>query len=183
MATGNATFQPHGEPAGGYRFPVSVIVERRQIRRGPWSVPSWEVTGIVAGEGFRTERRKIPIHEDAECQRFQWSGLVLEFFRDATESYWHNLQGRRPSLFVVCYEQEDGGSLEPVMVTADPHEGDAYLETEGTVHAVPIPPGLYRWLEQYVVDHYRPAERKMRKRKKWKENEQSGKTPSSGRRH
>ncbi len=177
------SFQPQGEPAGGYRFPVSVIVERRRIRRGRWAVPSWEVTGIVAGEGFKTERRMTSIHRDEECQRYQWSGLILEFFRDATESYWHNLQGSRPSLFVICYEEDDGASMEPILVTADPHEGDAYLETEGTVHAVPIPPDLYRWLEQFVMNHYRPAERKTRKRRKWKENEQRGKTSSSERQH
>lgn len=178
-------FQPQAQPAGGYRFPVSVIVERREITRGRWSFPTWEVTGVVAGERPGAGSAKIPIHSDDQCQRYLWSGLTLEFFRDETESYWHNLQGSQPSLFVICREEneDDDESLEPYIVTADPHEADAHLETEGTVFAVPIPPDLYQWLEQYVVSYYRPSEQKTRKRKRWKEDEHDGQAPARGRRH
>ncbi len=178
-------FQPEAQPKGGYRFPVSVIVERREIKRDRWSFPSWEATGVVAGERLGSVAAKTPIHSDAQRQHFLWSGLTLEFFRDETESYWHNLQGSRPSLFVICREEheDDDDSLEPYLVTADPHEADAYLETEGTVFAVPIPPDLYQWLERYVMTYYRPGEQKKRKRKRWQEGEHRDQAPARGRRH
>lgn len=185
MPEDTQSFQPQAQPAGGFRFPVSVIVERREIKRDRWSFPSWEATGVVAGERFGSGASKTPIHSDDQRQQYLWSGLTLEFFRDETESYWHNLQGSQPSLFVICREEneDDDDSLEPYIVTADPHEADAYLETEGTVFAVPIPLDLYQWLEQYVMNYYRPGEQKKRKRKRWKEDKHDGQAPPRGRRH
>ena len=184
MAEQPNNFQPQAQPTGGYRFPVSVIVERRVIQRDRWSIPSWEATGVVAGERLEGSVQKTPIRSDDECRQFLWTGLTLEFFRDATESYWHNLQGSQPSLFVVCQEEnEEEDSLQPFIVTADQHEAEAYQEAEGLVYAVPIPPDLYRWLEQYIMEHYRPGEKKTRKRDRWMEGEKDGQASPRGRRH
>ena len=113
MSQDTPLFQPQAQPAGGYRFPVSVIVERREIKRGLWSFPSWEATGVVAGERSRAGSTKTPIHSDDQRQQYLWSGLTLEFFRDETESYWHNLQGSQPSLFVICREEDEDDDDSP----------------------------------------------------------------------
>ena len=86
--------------------------------------------------------------------------------RDAAESYWHTLVGRRPSLYVACRGDLDG-AMKPCTVSADYDEAGAYMEADDTVFAVPIPPEVYRWLEAFVLRHYRPAPPRKRRRADW----------------
>ncbi|MCG6871800.1 MAG: DUF3305 domain-containing protein [Gammaproteobacteria bacterium] len=174
-----------GHP-GRFRFPVSVLLERRIRQRGRWSFPYWQVAGVVSGDGDSgQDPRRALVHEDDECRRYLWTGMWLELFRDGTESYWHNLKSSQPSLFVICSEHEDDADDRvPILVTADHDEAHAYLEGGDDVFAVSIPPFLYQMIERYVVDYYQPGEEKKRKRKHWKSEAPHGTpTPESSRKH
>jgi hypothetical protein len=139
------------------------------VRRGPWSVPSWSAESVVAGQHLSGEAPGVTaIREDEEEAEFLWSGLPLEFFRDEAEAYWYNLTSEKPSLFVICHESPDG-ELTPFRVTADRDAAAVCLESEDQVFAVPVPPEIYQSLEQFVVKHFVPQERKKRKRKNWSE--------------
>jgi hypothetical protein len=54
------------------------------------------------------------------------------------------------------------------MVTLSYDEAAAYTEVEEEVFAVPMPPEVYRWVENYVLEHYVPEKRRKRKRVDWK---------------
>jgi hypothetical protein len=152
----------------GPRFtvPVSVILARHTVGRDGWSVPSWRVVGVVAGEHLPAgEARGVRLTTGSE-EQFLWGGLRLELYRDATESYWSNLMGQTPSLFVLCTQREDG-LLEPIAVTADMHEACSGVEGDHNVFAAPVPPEVYQQIERFVVEHHRPQQRRKRKRIDW----------------
>jgi hypothetical protein len=149
------------------RFPVSVVMERRAAQLGPWEHRQWTAVGVVAGQAVSagSDRRRARIDDDG-AEKILWTGLRLVLHRDAAESYWYNLVGQRPSLFIVCRFGEDE-DLVPWAVTADYDEAGAYMETDEVVYAVPMPPEIHRWLEEYVMNHYRPVPPMKRQRTQW----------------
>ena len=148
-------------------LPVAVILGRRMVARSGWSVPSWRAVGVVAGDNLpHGGARAKPVRSADDEEQFLWGGLRLELYRDATESYWSNLMGQEPSLFVLCTEGEDG-MLEPLSVTADMHEASSALEGDDKLFSAPIPPEVYQHLERFVVEHHRPEEKRKRKRTDW----------------
>ena len=151
------------------RHTVAVIMQRARVQRGPWSVQSWSAASVVAGEHIAGQRAGCTlIREDEEEAQYLWSGLALELYRDEAEAYWYNLTSESPSLFVICHESPDG-ELTPFRVTADRDAAAVCLESDDQVFAVPVPPEIYQSLEQFVVKHFVPQERKKRKRKNWSE--------------
>ena len=163
--------------ARALRIPVSVLLERRIARAGRWSQVQWEAAGAIAGEeGEEASSRceAVLVHEEDECRRYLWPNLNLTLFEDACESYWHNLQSDRPSLFVVCFEAEqdeerndDHPDIFPAIITASQDEANAHLESDDPVYRVPMPDRIIALTERYVVDHYRPEIKKKRRREKW----------------
>lgn len=148
------------------RFPVSVIVERQQIQHGRWSLPRWEAVGVVAGDDTAGQDvQKTVIRSDDEGEQYLWTGLTVDLYKDGGESYWTNLVGKTPSLYVVCREEDD--EIAPFLVTADCGEAGMHEESDDAVFAVPMPPEVGQWLERYVVENYVPQDKKKRKRKDW----------------
>lgn len=156
------------------RFPVSLILERRIGRRGPWTYPLWSAVAVVAGEAGAGAPAGRQIRQGADgSEQFIWPGFAVVLYRDGAESYWHNLVGRQPSLFVIC--RADGkGELAPFAVTADYDEAGAHMEADDTVFAVPIPPEIHRWIEEYVMANYHPTPPVKRQRKRWTEEANDG---------
>jgi hypothetical protein len=152
------------------QFPVSVVMERRLAHHGPWSYPRWTAVGVVAGEAIGTgmNHRRVRLDDDG-AEQVLWSGLRLALHRDAAESYWYNLVGKQPSLFIACRADPDG-ELTPWVVTADYDEAGAYMEADDTVFALPMPPEIHRWLEEYVMANYHPVPPTKRQRKRWTED-------------
>ncbi len=166
------------------RFPVAVMMAHELVAVGQWQVPRWRVVGVLAGvpeAADQAEEGRL-VHDEGGMQQYLWSGFEIRLYRDATESYWLNLVGLQPSLFVVCREDQADGSCVPLVVTANYDEAGAYMEADATVMAAPMPPEVYRWLEQYVVEHYRPVEGKSRRRDAWFGGE-TGNLPPRGRLH
>lgn len=151
------------------RHTVAVVMQRTEVRRGRWCVPSWSAVSVIAGDNLvGKDSGRSPIYERDGEARFLWSGLTLVLHHDLAEDYWYNLTGDNPSLYVICHESPEG-ELTPFRVAADPDSASVCLESDDQAFAVPIPPEIYQYLEQFVVGHFVPRERKTRKRKKWSE--------------
>lgn len=148
-------------------IPVGVVLARKVIQRSGWSLVNWEAVSVLVGERFAAgESQRVPLREsDGEVQ-YLWDGLRVSFYRDAAETYWFNLTGTRPALFIICSE-EDGGELVPVDVTADHSESTSAVESDYKAFAVPIPPEIIGQLEEFVMTHFKPPERRKRKREDW----------------
>ncbi len=161
-------------PAGPrVTVPVAVVMARRVVAGTSWHVPSWRVVGVVAGAGLPgREAQATPVHSGDREEHFLWGGLRLELYRDAADSYWVNLTGRQPSLFVLCTEDEHG-SLVPRLVTADQNEACSGVEGDDRVFAAAIPPEVYQQIEAFVIEHNVPQEKRKRKRTDWSADETS----------
>lgn len=141
---------------------------REEAHQGRWSFPRWRVVGVIAGEKKTSpEITRRLVHCEGARRQYIWGGFTLKLSRDSSESYWYNLVGKTPSLFVICRADEQEGSMTPFLVTADHDEANAHMEADDAVFSVDIPPEVYQWLERYVVENYRPQERKTRKRNNW----------------
>lgn len=155
-------------PAGPrVTLPVAVVMARKIVTGKAWNVPSWRVVGVVSGVALpgREAQGTLLRSEDGEDQ-FLWGGLVLELYRDAAASYWANLTGTRPALFVLCSE-DAAGRMVPRAVTADQDEAGSAVEVDDRVYAAPMPPEVYQHVEAFVVTHHVPEEKRKRKRTDW----------------
>jgi hypothetical protein len=159
-------------------YPLSAVMERSRSTRGPWHLPVWRLIDFVAGQGpTGAGVQRLPVHRQADQEHWLWTGLSLRLFRDSAESYWYNLVGRRPCLFLVCRENAIG-ELVPFSVTADYDEAGAHMEADDQVFSAAIPPELHLQLEAFVMQHYRPQPLHRRKRASWTEKADDGWKPS-----
>lgn len=145
---------------------VRVLMRRREDNESPWGVPQWDLLAVLPDPEAPPEPRRRLVHEAEGQHDFEWSGLRVYLFRDSAESYWYNLVGREPSLFVICRPGEDI-ELEPFAVTANYDEAGAYMEVDETVFSAPLPAAFVSELEEFVMTHYRPSEPRKRKRRDW----------------
>lgn len=153
-------------------IPVAAILARKEISRRGWSLVNWEGVAVLAGARFAegSARREL-LHAGEGTAQYLWDGLRLDLYRDAAETYWFNLTGSRPSLFIICNEEE-GNDLTPVIVTADHSESTSAVEADCKVFAVPIPPEILGRIEEFVMTHFKPEPPRKRKRKDWSGEEQ-----------
>ena len=155
-------------------FPVSIILERSEVRHRDMTFPQWKVAGIIAGENIVSKDRQCTIiHSSAGREQYLWTGYSVRLYKDSAESYWCNLVGANPYLFVLCREHDEYG-MAPFIVSANYDEANAFMEMNGMVYSAPIPPVIYQWLERYVVENYQPQEPKKRRRANWTKEGESG---------
>jgi hypothetical protein len=152
-------------------YPVAVLVEYQLVYDNRWIDGRWVVTGVVASKQpvEAGVHRKL-IHSGDEAQQYLWTGLSIELHKDDAESFYCNLMSDKPSVFVICGEEQDE-PLQPSIVTLSYGEATTYMETDQQVERVEMPAELYRWLEQYVLANYVPEKKKKRKRVDWKESD------------
>lgn len=154
--------------ANSLHIPVAVLLEKKLVQGKGWSVPQWNVVGVLGGEHSAGDVSE-PVLVREEDNRYLWGGYRLNLYKDCCESYHHNLTGELPSLFVLCAETE-GGGIQPLIVTADGLEASASTEGDDRVFRAPIPPDIYLRIEKFVIENYVPRERKKRKRRNWTES-------------
>ncbi len=152
-------------------FPVSIIVAFQNTCDNRWESGHWKVTGLVAGgQSAKPGVRRETLHAGSGDAQYLWTGLRVELHKDDAESYYFNIVSDTPKVFVICNRNE-GEPLEPFIVTLSYDEAASYMEGDEAVESVAMPAELYRWVEQYVLEHYVPEKRKKRKRDSWKETE------------
>jgi hypothetical protein len=160
-------------------LPVTVLLERRMISRSFWTLPSWYLHTVAVGENLsagiseRAPGTKLGTTEKGDL--FAWSGQIVTLYKDACERYWHALIGDQPLVYVVCKDNEgehndqsdELASISPVIVTIDYDDASAAVETDALVLSTGIPPELYRYMESFVLQHYKPSQFKKRQRRNW----------------
>lgn len=169
-------------------IPATVILERRMVSRSFWSLPSWYLHTVATGEHLIAADEPANAHGAAagvseKGDLFAWSGFEVTLYKDACERYWHALIGDRPLVYVICRDDTDdtdGASaddltMQPIAVTIDYDEASAAAETDSPVLSAPITGELYRYMEEFVLTHYKPKAFKKRKRRDWANEQSSGK--------
>jgi hypothetical protein len=153
------------------KFPVSVLMRYQLTPNNVWSNGQWDVSGVVVGEiGEKFGGDKQVIRNDTRNREYLCAGLTVELYKDDAESYYHNLMSDDPKAFVVCRTDEtDDNQCEPFLVTLSYGEATSYMEVDELVYSVAMPPELYRWVEQFVLEHYVPEKKRKRRRENWKD--------------
>lgn len=134
-------------------IPVAVAVERKAIDN-PWQDHLWRPVSVLPGAP--------PARAWKELRRGEgWTHFLAPPMplalnpRDAI-GYKHNLEGPRPSLYVVL--RRAPGEEPPVrvhLVTASPYEAGAYTESgEEIVEPVAMPEAVAAWIGDYVAKNY-----------------------------
>ncbi len=152
-------------------FPVAVVLRYRQTPHNSWQEGNWSVDGIVAGQqAGDAGQERVLIHSSEDTRLYLCCGFTVQLYHDEAESYYQNLMAEKPAAFVIC-QREDNGEITARQVTLSYAEATSYMEMEEDVYNVALPPELYRWLEQYVLEQYVPEKKKKRKREDWKKND------------
>ena len=153
-------------PTPDKQFPVSVVMESKPSG-SPWQNMSWNAVGVCRLSPHSNHEDDVQYMRNDEIEQFVYRHLNLRLFPDECESYYHNLMSPNPSCFVIARENDRGQPV-PFLVSMSFDEAHAYQEGDDLVYSVPIPVELYAYLEAYVIEHYRPIQRKKRKRENWK---------------
>jgi hypothetical protein len=162
------------------RMSVAVIMERRESN-SPWADEVWRAAGVIGDTAPSTTdglSQSAPavrvINEQHGVQQLLYPGFTITLHADECESYYHNLMSPQPGCYVITRSNSDEVPI-PNKVTLSFDEANAYLECEGEAFSVPLPAELYRWTEEFVLQHYMPEKRVKRKRRDWrKETLESG---------
>jgi len=151
------------------RMRLGVVVERRRSDH-PWQDHSWRPVAVLPGADELSAWRLIA--EGPHWQRYYVGSLALELFPKETEAYRINLTAAEPSIYVILRAREAGeeGEVEPFHLTASAEEVQDYLDAgSDVIEAVPMPPVVRHWVEDYVARHHRPDQFEKRERKGWKD--------------
>ncbi len=152
-----------------HRIPAAVIFAYPRGSDEDAESGPGEVVGVLTRPApNQAGLRKQRIHADADNEQYLWTGLDLNLHPDASESYYCNLMGEKPSVFVVSRSEQ--GCLQPFLVTLSYDEAASYMEVDESVSAVPMPAEIYRWCEAFVLEHYVPEKKRKRKRDNWKQD-------------
>lgn len=147
--------------------PVAVVMEWRDDHGNRWLERRWSCVGVACGAAYAAPPADAPepavIHRDAHGEQWLWRGLAVRLYRDELESYYQNLMGAAPGVFVVTRPDARGDPY-PWLVTLCYDQAGNCMEVDETVHKVAMPPELYRWLEAYVLAGYAPEPRHKRQR-------------------
>jgi hypothetical protein len=131
-------------------LPVGVVLTRQRIGH-PWQEFSWHATEVVPGAPAVAEWRLL---RQAEARTaYLAATLPLDLYPGETADYRHNLSQRQPMIYVVLRRDEGDAErpIHPFHVTASPAEAQDYLDSDDLVDAVPMPPGVAAWLQDYVT--------------------------------
>lgn len=142
------------------KTPVSVVVRRRRgvTRWAPWV---WSVAGVLP-QAAEAPRRTL--REDEEGCDLLLGAPELELHRTDIPAYRYAMSAKPPGVWVVvALGDEDAPSVR--LVTASPHEAEAYLQSgEELVEQVPAPEPLIGWIQAFIERH--PTEEVFKKRKR-----------------
>lgn len=130
---------------------VSVVMQRKTIGQGRWSVDSWDAVGVLPHGPDQPRERRI-LRDEQDLSQILWPALSISLYPDRAGSYRYNLAGAAPAVYVLCQEDVDGTVI-PTNVTVDPDEASAGIEGDDRVYALPMPALLYQEVEAFVASH------------------------------
>jgi hypothetical protein len=132
---------------------IGVVVERRATNH-PWQQWSWLPVAVLAGAPAGASWREL--REGPGWIQYHAATLPLELHRKETAGYRLNLSQEPPRVYVVMRRGDnDDFPYQPFLVTASPHEAEAYLASgEEIVEGVSMPDSLIALLQDFVDHHH-----------------------------
>ncbi|HYA38761.1 MAG TPA: DUF3305 domain-containing protein [Candidatus Methylomirabilis sp.] len=146
------------------RIMLAVLTVHEAVHGNPWITERWRVLGVVAGDSLGTARERRAVRSGPEAQEYLWTGLPLCLNVSEADSYYYNLIGDNPSVYVFGHRDDDGEFV-PIQVSIEYIDAMAHGESGNEVCAVPMPPDIYRHVEEFVLEHFVPEEPRQRRKR------------------
>ena len=146
------------------RITLAVLTAREAVHGNPWITERWRVLGVVAGESFGTVRERRVARSGPESEQYLWTGLVLCLNVSETDSYYYNLIGDKPCVYVFGH-RDSGGEFIPTQVSIEYIDALSHGESGNEMFSVPMPPEVYRTVEEFVLEHHVPEEPRQRRKR------------------
>ncbi|MFO7857939.1 MAG: DUF3305 domain-containing protein [Ectothiorhodospiraceae bacterium] len=146
-------------------IPVGVMIASERQDDGWHS----RVDGVVSGHRFQAESPQRQCMREGEGLRLDlWTGFRLHLRKRFVNDYALNIRNEAPSVYVV-HRCPEPGAMEPFLVTVSMDEAQKLDAPElrdpaDHVARAPMPPEVYRWVEEFVLDHYEPRKPKGKRR-------------------
>jgi len=141
---------------------VGIVVERR-ILASRWASHVWQPVAALPGAPVAPPWTVLVRGE--AMTRYYAGAFPLRFFSSETGGYRSNLTSGRPALWIALHEDAGHPGITVHSVTADPAEGEAMTEPEGSiVDVVPMPEEIRDRLAAFVAAHH--VERPFAKRRR-----------------
>ncbi|MFZ9233595.1 MAG: DUF3305 domain-containing protein, partial [Hylemonella sp.] len=126
-----------------HKFTVAVVMRKERID-GPmsrWQPTRWVLDDVLAyaPDADAPPRR---IFQDEREERWLFTGLSVELFRDDAEGYYLNLSSPSPCWFVLWRMEEEATVADeplarPAFVSLSYHDAGRWLDAQETVEQVP----------------------------------------------
>lgn len=164
-----SSVQEGAKPAsyhGMTSIPVGLMMASERVD-GQWRS---RVDGILSGARFEAAQPQQELVRDGEGLRlYLWKGFRLHLRKRYVDDYSLNIRNAPPAVFVVG-RYTAPGEFQPFLVTLSMDEAqklDAPELRDSHEHVVQarMPPEIYRWLEEFVLDHYEPRRPKGKRRR------------------
>lgn len=133
----------------------------------------WKVAGVVVGQQFACATR------ESQCVRsgpngalYLWRGFSIRLHPAQAEDYALNLGSEEPEVFVIARFDADRGVV-PLEITVSLDHAQNLNATElrasnEMVLSASMPAELGRWMESFIVEHYRPRKKSGRGKRRSK---------------
>lgn len=135
-------------------IPVGVVIAHDKIDH-PWQEYAWRAVSVFLNAPEVSEWREL--RRGPTFVHYHAATLPLELHPKETAGYQANLGEATPSVYVVLRDRPERGSqpIEVHMVTASPHEAEAYGHTsEETIASVTMPEALAELMAAFVAEHH-----------------------------
>jgi hypothetical protein len=154
-------------PYADASYPVSVVLSRRWRQQGQWQFPYWDIVELLPRhtQAQSNDREYARVQTDKEDEQYVWSDMWLDLFRDGLQSYYQNLTGKRPSLFVLCRDDHPETGVAPVTISANFADAEAHMETDGIVLSTPLIAPFSKWLADFVLQNQPALNRQVQEHK------------------
>jgi len=152
---------PRPDPRPAIRVAVVIDRERAPNRWQDWR---FTIAEVVADEdAFGSEPRIL--RDDGSVRRTLYPGFTLALHPDQGDGYYLNLSTGAPVWFVVWrIDDDDPSRAWPETVSVSYTEAGRWLDAQERVDNVPLPADVAAWLQAYTDEHYRPEEKRPRRR-------------------
>ncbi|HZQ60076.1 MAG TPA: DUF3305 domain-containing protein [Casimicrobiaceae bacterium] len=146
------------------------VIMRKSVLTHRWASERWEPVAVEP-RPMSDAARVVRVPDTAGHEQWAFEGKVIELHRTEGEGYFLNLVAPEPKVFVMWRMLEPeamtpgGPAAAPFLVSVSYNEAARLLDGGEQVDGVPMPVEIRRWVEPFMLAHYKPEpRRKVRRR-------------------
>ncbi|MGL4729366.1 MAG: DUF3305 domain-containing protein [Bosea sp. (in: a-proteobacteria)] len=149
---------------------VGVVVERR-ASSSPWADHVWAPAQVLPDAPDIAPMTLL--EREADRERYYLGAAEVVLYRSDTGHFGDNFVTQSPKLWVSIRPTGMDPPIELVGVTADPHEGEGFVDQMGDiVEPLPMPPEIAARVAAFYTAHH--VEREFIKRQRDKHDPRKG---------